>query len=192
MVANPKQVPTSTNSVKAQMIIDQVLVEGQRLTRRKRSYDTDRLESLLPDGLEIYNRLLADSRAVFIRVVDIPTRTIPELIDQAARYHMDRASDAYDAAYSKVISWRKNWYSLYISAADNMIQNLLSANAYLKALPNDKPYAELKSAYGRLYSWVYISDLFHSIYVGTYLWKETLEKPIMKALYKTIFTYTMV
>jgi hypothetical protein len=105
---------------------------------------------------------------------------------------VDRASDVYDVAYSKVLQWRKNWYSLYISVADNLIQDLLAANAYLKALPTEKPYVELKSAYGRLYSWVYISDLFHGIYVGTYLWKETLENPMLRALYKTIFTYTMV
>jgi hypothetical protein len=73
-----------------------------------------------------------------------------------------------------------------------VIQDLLASNAYLKALPTEKPYAELKSAYARLYSWVYISDLFHGIYVGTYLWKETLDKPMLRALYKTIFTYTMV
>jgi hypothetical protein len=120
MVANTKQVPASTNSVQAQMIMDQVLVEGQRLTPKKRSYDNDRLESLLPDGLEIYNRLLEDSRAVFIRFVNIQTKDIPGLIDQAARYEVDRASEAYDVAYAKVVQWRKNWYSLYMSVADNL------------------------------------------------------------------------
>jgi hypothetical protein len=171
--------------------MDQVLVEGQRLTPKKRSYDNDRLESLLPDGLEVYNRLLSNARAGFLRFVNIQSKDIPGLIDQAAGYEVDRASDAFDVAYSKVLQWRKNWYSLYISVADNLIQDLLAANAYLKALPTEKPYAELKSAYGRLYTWVYISDLFHAIYVGTYLWKETLDKPKLKALYKTIFTYTM-
>jgi hypothetical protein len=41
------------------------------------------------------------------------------------------------------------------------------------------------------YCWTHISDLFNGIYVGTYLWKDTLDKPKMKALYKIMFTYTM-
>jgi hypothetical protein len=90
------------------------------------------------------------------------------------------------------MQWRKNWYSLYLKAADGLLEDFLKANSYLKSLSTEKPYTDLKSAYARLYSWTYISNLFQEIYVGTYLWKDTLDNPKLKALYKTVFTYTMV
>jgi hypothetical protein len=140
----------------------------------------------------VYNRLLQDSRSTFIRFIGVDAKAIPQLIDCAAGYAVDRTAHAYDAAYAKVIQWRKNWFSLYLEAADQMVQEFVKVNAYLKALSTEKPYADLKSAYARLYSWVHVSQLFHAIDVGTFLWKETLDNPKMKALYKTIFTYTMV
>jgi hypothetical protein len=91
-----------------------------------------------------------------------------------------------------VIIWRKNWYSLYLKAADGLLEDFIDTHTYLKSLSTEKPYTDLKAAYAKLYSWIYIHNLFHAIYVGTYLWKETLEKPLLKALYKTLFTYTMV
>jgi hypothetical protein len=186
------QVPGSTSAVQAQLILDRVLIEGDSIVPKKRSYDNDKFESLFPDGLAVYNRLLSSSRAAFMRFLNVPTQDIPRLIDAATGYEVDRSSQPYDTAYAKVLQWRKNWFSLYLDAAEVLIQELLAANGYLKALSTEKPYTDLKSAYARLYSWLYIGNLFHQIDVGTYVWKDTLEKPLMKALYKTMYTYTMV
>jgi hypothetical protein len=72
-----------------------------------------------------------------------------------------------------------------------ILNNPLNTNSYLKALPTEKPYNDLKSAYSRCYSWTQVQQLFNGIYVGTYLWKDTLENPKMNALYTTIYVYTL-
>jgi hypothetical protein len=171
--------------------LDRVLNHGDQLVPKKRNYDNDKLESLFPDGLVVYNRLLQDARSTFIRFIAVDSKQIPSLIDCAAGYQVDRTAQPYDTAYSKVMQWRKNWFSLYLEVADQKIQDFVKVNAYLKALSTEKPYADLKSAYARLYGWAHVQDLFRGIDVGTFLWKDTLDKPKLKALYKTIFTYTM-
>jgi hypothetical protein len=167
-------------------------MDGDTIVTKKRAYDTDKLVSSFPDGQLVYNRLISNCRRYFMRFVNISNDDIPGMIDTAAGYEVDRNMESYDAAYNKVLQWRKNWYALYIETAEEILQNLLDTNSYLKALPTEKPYVDLKSAYSRFYSWTQINQLFHAIHVGTYLWKDTLEKPNSKALYKTLFTYTMV
>jgi hypothetical protein len=166
-------------------------MEGDTLVPKKRAYDTDKLVSSFSEGQLVYNRLISNSRRYFMRFVNISNDHIPGMVDAAAGFEVDRNSGAYDAAYTKVLTWRKNWYALYIESAEAILQNLLDTNSYLKSLPTEKPYVDLKSAYSRFYTWTQIHQLFNAIHVGTYLWKDTLEKPNTKALYKTLFTYTM-
>jgi hypothetical protein len=114
------------------------------------------------------------------------------LVEMPVTHATETSSESYDVAYNKVLQWRKNWYALYIEVAEEILRNLVNTNGYLKALPTEKPYVDLKSAHSRFYSWTQINQLFQAIHVGTYLWKDTLDKPNSKALYKTLFTYTMV
>jgi hypothetical protein len=160
--------------------------------RKKRAYDSDKLVSSFSDGQAVYNRLITHCRRYFVRYLSIPNDDIPDMIDASVRYEADRASDAYDNAYQKVLQWRKNWYALYIESAEGILQNLLQNHAYLRALPTEKPYMELKSAYSGFYSWTQVNQLFHAIDVGSYMWKDTLDNPKTTALYKTLFVYTMV
>jgi hypothetical protein len=80
-----------------------------------------------------------------MRYINISNDDIPGMIDVAAGYEVDHGCESYDIAYNKVLQWRKNWYALYIEAAEEILRNLVNTNSYLKALPTEKPYVDLKS-----------------------------------------------
>jgi hypothetical protein len=169
------------------LIIDRVLLDGERLVKKPRRYDTDKFESLFDDGVVIYNRLISSCRRYFIRYINIPDGKIATLVDHAVGYRLDLESVAFEEVYRKVKNWRKNWFQAYIAPAEQIMQEL-KANGKWENLAVE----QLKPLYAGKFCFEYIFQIMTRFDVGMVDWRESLKKKKVHELYKTIYVFTMI
>ncbi|RPB18285.1 hypothetical protein L211DRAFT_854262 [Terfezia boudieri ATCC MYA-4762] len=106
--------------------------------RQKRCwYDNKKLARVFPNGTEVFNCLMRNSRKRFARYFFIMDRDCVELIDRSANVPggVDRNSDAFHEAYAKVTEWRKNWHAKFTKLIDECLLRLVEKNPELKQVP---------------------------------------------------------
>lgn len=144
------------------------------------------MSDLFEDGGEVWCHMISSTRLTFCRYLVITDDTIPTFIDNAAGGHVDRTSERYDRAYTRILQWRKNWFYAFTTAVDQLQQAIEIGHRGLSLLPVN----ELREIYGEKFSY----EAFYGLMGTTCVvvdWRATLERPRCHNLYKTIFTYAL-
>ncbi|KAI5839145.1 hypothetical protein DFP73DRAFT_599159 [Morchella snyderi] len=180
--------PTNRTIEELQNVIDTFLYSGDISTARpKRRYDSKKLDAELNDGGELWARLIHSVRMQFCRFLHLADEAIPGVIHEAAKKQVDTNSDGYHKAYTRCLQWRKNWFSLYMIEVDKMQRTIEENNRGYIALTG----RNLRDAYGSQFNY----ENFYALMGTTRApvdWRKTLESKPVSALYKTIFTYSMI
>lgn len=124
---------------------------------------------------------------IFARYFCILDEWIPRMINDAAGRLVDISSNGYLKSYNRILAWRKNWFSDFFIDVDALQRRIQDDNMGFATLP----LANLRDAY--VSKWNFAN--FYSLLGTTRAvidWGETLRNPHMLALYKTIFTYSLV
>ncbi|KAI5839356.1 hypothetical protein DFP73DRAFT_530067 [Morchella snyderi] len=132
-------------------------------SKTKRRYDSNRLDDEFKDGGKFFNDLISKARMIFARYFCILDEWIPRMINDAAGRLVDISSNGYLKSYNRILAWRKNWFSDFFIDVDALQRRIQDDNM------------------GLLGTTRAVID-----------WGETLRNPHMLALYKTIFTYSLV
>lgn len=167
-----------------QAAIDKVLYASSAV---KRPYDSSRFDAEFGDGGEFWNAIISLSRLYFCRYLQIHDDQIVEIINKSSAKKVEVNSRGYRDAYQRILSWRKNWFSIYYAQVDDLQMKIESENAWISALEGK----HLRDAYAAYYSF----ENFYRLMGTTRAvvdWKTTLEQPKAGPLYKTIFTYSLV
>lgn len=154
----------------------------------KRRYDASRLSNAFENGSQVWNALNRSSRLLFARYLTIPEALFPSLIDQAAGYDVDRNGAPYNEAWTRVLEWKKNWYSNYTKEVDLLLEKLCAENIGYSQLSG---ISDLRLAYGQHYSFESWYLLTHTTVTSYVDWRKTLQSEAVDILYRTIFTYSL-
>lgn len=135
----------------------------------------------------MWSILITNCRLTFARYLSLNDAEIPGFIDTASGRHVDRQSTQYTKAYTRVMEWRKNWFSAFATEIDTLQTQLEKENDGYDKLTT----GELRTAYSRLFKF----ELFYSLMGTTNAivdWRATIAIPKMLMLYQTVFTYCLV
>ncbi|RPB06595.1 hypothetical protein P167DRAFT_550419, partial [Morchella conica CCBAS932] len=176
--------PEGLEAHEVQDVLDKAMYEKAKTKRR---YDNKRFEDEFQDGGRFFNALIDSARLIFARYFCILDEWIPQLINDARGQVVDIASPGYLKAYNRLMAWRKNWFSDYFIDVDALQRRIQNENRGFAALP----VPELRDTYASKWSF---AD-FYSL-LGTKRavvdWGTTLHNAHMEALYKTIYTYSLI
>ncbi|KAF8424985.1 hypothetical protein BGX38DRAFT_1279318 [Terfezia claveryi] len=116
-----------------------------------RQYDNSKLERVFQNRSEVFNSLMQNSRKHFARYFFIKDQDVVDLIDYSTNVigRVDRNSDGFHEAYSKVTEWRKNWHAKFVKVVDECLLVLVEKHPKLK----DVPKPDLPLAYARFYKY---------------------------------------
>lgn len=154
----------------------------------KRPYDSSRFDKEFGDGGEFWNALISISRLYFCRYLQIHDEQVVEIISQASGGKpLNPNSRGYRDVYQRILSWRKNWFSTYYAQVDELQAILQKNHGWLVGLEGKN----LHDAYASHYTF----ENFYRLMGTTRAvvnWNMTLDQPMAKRLYKTIFTFSLV
>lgn len=126
------------------------------------------------------------SRLNFSQYLTVSAAVIPKIIDDAAGGTVDRDSIAYNRSYTRILEWRKNWFSNFMRNVDLYREKLEKENVGYATLGEEF----LKQAYSKHFSFEGIFFIMGTM-SAVIDWRATIVQPAVKALYKTIFTYSL-
>lgn len=181
------QAPLGLSGEEVQRTFDLSYYSPKASSRVKRRYDTGKFDEEFGDGGVLWSALISSVCLLFCRYLYIEDAWIPDIINKAAGKEVDTNQKGYLKAHSRCLQWRKNWFSLYFMEVDILQRRLQDENRGYQALTGN----ELREAYASHFSY----ENFFAL-MGTSRavvdWRATLEDKNMNALYKTIFTYSLV
>ncbi|KAI5838706.1 hypothetical protein DFP73DRAFT_599636 [Morchella snyderi] len=185
--------PSGIERARIQTLLDQAIQaeeEAQKGPKRRgRRYDKTRMRDEFADDGEAWSKLISITRLHFCRFIHVKDTFIPALIREAAgpEKNIEASSDAYVRCYDKILEWRKNWYYNFTRQVELLQDDIETKNAGYAGLPD----AALRDAYTRKFTF----EAFHSL-MGTTTavvdWRATLNIPKMRALYQTLFVYSLI
>lgn len=130
--------------------------------------------------------MICISRLHFSWYLTVSAAVIPKIIDDAVGGTVDRDSIAYNRFYTCVLEWRKNWFSNFMRNVDLYREKLEKENVGYATLAEEF----LKQAYSKHFSFEGIFFIMGTM--STVIdWSAMIVQPPVKALYKTIFTYSL-
>ncbi|KAF8432283.1 hypothetical protein BGX38DRAFT_1292252 [Terfezia claveryi] len=155
---------------------------------KRRRYDNTKLERVFQNGSEVFNSLMRNSRKHFARYFFIKDQDVVELIDRSTNVMggVDRNSDGFHEAYSKVTEWRKNWHAKFAKVVDECLLALVEKHPELK----DVPKPDLPLAYARFYKYETMYAMLGQVQCIVDL-RACMGIENIKWFYETLFSWSL-